>query len=326
MLKYLPPELAHNIGKWAMSKGLGGVPNYGANFASINGHRLSNLVDCPLGLAAGFDKNGEIVGRIWDYGFGWVEVGSVTALGGKGNPKPRMFRVENDGILNRMGLNGLPAEEVRANLKGFSRASFAVNIAKTHSPDIMGDKAIGDILHTYRTVGDRGLYTVLNISCPNTTEGKTFEDPDALEELISEVCHIRSSIPLYLKLSPNLTYAQVYRIVEIHQKFKLNGFVACNTLPFEHPKNGRGGLSGPFLLNRSIEIVRILRNLVPDTTIIGCGGISSGEDILRYSNAGANLFQAYSGFVRGPNSGRYFVRRLARQYRMAYHAQVSQSV
>ena len=326
MLKYLPPELAHNIGKWAMSKGLGGVSNYVTDFVGLNGYRLSNLVDCPLGLAAGFDKNGDTVAHIKDYGFGWVEVGSVTALGGMGNPKPRMFRVENDGILNRMGLNGLPVDEVRRKIKGFSRSSFAINIAKTHSPDIMGDRAIEDILYTYRTIGDRGLYTVLNISCPNTKEGKTFEDPVALRELVNEVDKIRTAIPLYLKISPNLSASEHYKIIRVFEDFKLDGIIACNTMPFDHPSNGRGGLSGPSILERSLMTVRWTRRLLPETTIIGCGGISRGEDVLRYVNEGANLFQAYSGFVRGPNSGRYFVRRLARQYRMAYHAQVSKSV
>jgi len=317
MLKYLSAEFAHNVGKWAMSKGLGGVKHYNPDFAVLNGFRLSNAVDCPLGLAAGFDKNGVTVEYIHKYGFGWVEVGSVTALGGKGNPKPRLFRVEGDGILNRMGLNGQPVEQVVENLKHIPSNRFAVNIAKTHSPEIMGDKAIDDIVYTYRRIGHRGLYTVLNISCPNTTEGKTFEDPAALRELVSEVSHIRTTVPLYLKVSPNLSAVQLEQIVEIHQHYKLDGFVACNTMPFTHPTNGKGGLSGPALLDESVNTVRSLRSMIPDTIIIGCGGINNGADVLRYEKAGANLFQAYSGFVRGPNAGRYFVRRLARQYREA---------
>lgn len=317
MLKMLPPELAHKIGKWAMKRGLGGIADYNPRFAGLDGHRLSEMVDCPIGLAAGFDKNGEIVGRIWDYGFGWVEVGSVTAKGGPGNPKPRLFRVDDGCILNRMGLNGLPVEEVRENLKGYSRASFAINIAKTHSPDIMGDKAIEDIVHTYKTIGNRGLYTALNISCPNTAEGKTFEDPAALRELIAEIDKIRTPIPLYIKVSPDLSISRVYDIVHIFKDFQLDGVIACNTMPFEHPKHGKGGLSGPMVKRHSLNMVRTFRSKLPDTTIIGCGGISCGVDILEYEKAGANLFQAYSGFVRGPNSGSSFIRRVARQYRQA---------
>ena len=140
-LRVLPPEAAHDLGKWAMRRRLlaPGRCQVAANESPrLFGHALPNA----LGLAAGFDKNAQIVDAAIDYGFGFVEVGSVTFRGGPGNPKPRMFRLDDVTIMNRMGLNGDPAAVVAARLEQVQTKYFGVNIAKTHSPDIVGDAAI----------------------------------------------------------------------------------------------------------------------------------------------------------------------------------------
>src|SRR5205823_6386898 len=142
-----------------------------------------------------------------EYGFGFVEVGSVTFRGGPGNPKPRMFRLDDRTIMNRMGLNGDSAEIVAARLAQVKTPFFGVNIAKTHSPDILGDAAIEDICSSYRLLMSFGMYTAINVSCPNTREGRTFEDPAPLSELLGALNAIRkdsTSPPLLVKLSPVL--------------------------------------------------------------------------------------------------------------------------
>ncbi|MBI4089538.1 MAG: quinone-dependent dihydroorotate dehydrogenase, partial [Candidatus Levybacteria bacterium] len=165
-------------------------------------------INNPLGLAAGFDKNGELIDSALEYGFGYVEVGSVTYEGGKGNEKPRLFRLHKEkGLLNRMGLNGDPAEIVAERLKTAKSKAFGVNIAKTHSPDILGDKAIADFVNSYKLLKSFGIYTVINISCPNTREGRTFEDPASLRELLSAISEAGRVKPILLKLSPVIARA-----------------------------------------------------------------------------------------------------------------------
>jgi len=321
LLSLFRPELAHRIGVWAMENRLCAPgPCTLAGRWEPFGVNLLN----PVGLAAGFDKTGRLVDTATFYGFGWIEVGSVTYLGGEGNPRPRMFRLPDGELLNRMGLNGPPAEEVALRLKFCQQAKpgarFAVNVAKTHDPSIMGDAAIADILATYKQVCTYGIYTALNISCPNTVEGKTFEDPDALRELLSAVKSAapKGRRPLVVKLSPEAAAGGIDlldRIVEVCVEYGVAGFIASNTLPFEHEHYGRGGVSGHAVRDRSLTTIRYLRKLLPDVLLIGCGGVYAGEHLDEYLRAGADLVQAYCGFVRGPNAGPDFVQRVVSQYK-----------
>jgi len=272
-----------------------------------------------LGLAAGFDKTGELVNVIEDYGFGWVEVGSITRRGGPGNPKPRLFRY-GQGLLNRMGLNGPPVEEVVPRLlKARCQHSFAVNIAKTHDPEIMGDDAIRDIIATYVRVSGLGIYTALNISCPNTREGRTFEDPHALSELLSAIRIQRSrwSRPLVVKLSPVLGVQSrdfLDELIGVCEDLGVQGYIAGNTDPLcdPHPKYGVGGVSGPRIFNHNTWLVTKIRWRT-NKLIIGCGGITDGCMMDAYRRCGANFFQAYTGFVRGPNAGTMFAHKVNEQ-------------
>lgn len=340
LLKLLPPERAHAIAKWAMRNRIAapgqrilwmpGSHNavHGQSLYELFGHELDN----PLGLAAGFDKNGELVGSIRAYGFGFLEVGSVTLRGGPGNPKPRLFRLPGGGLLNRMGLNGDPAPLVAERLAKSVECNYGVNIAKTHDPDIVGDKAIDDVVGSYRILRGHGIYTVLNISCPNTREGKTFEDPGALRELLEAVSPFRRysenthPAKLLLKLSPTLAHSPttLMEIIELANRYKIDGFVASNTFPVtddvfgDHlttfQKYGRGGLSGPRVRALSLLLVKLLRAGGWTKTIIGCGGISTASDIVDYKLAGADLFQAYYGFVSGPLAGRRFAHDILESY------------
>ena len=306
LLKLLNPETAHNLAKFAMKyKLLAPGKTDGAIFL------FGKEIPCRMGLAAGFDKNADIVDQVPSYGFGWTEVGSVTRLGGIGNQKPRMFRIEkSNDIMNRMGLNGQPVEIIETKLRAAKTTLYAVNIAKTHSPDIMGDDAIRDVVYTYSKLHSLGIYVVINISCPNTKEGKTFEDPFALRELLAAIGEVRKnySRPILLKISPVFKDENIEQLINIVNEFKLNGFVACNTLPFEHPKFGKGGRSGSVVKPLALKLINILRARLSSTTIIGCGGIFTLEDVCDYIGAGVNAVQVYNGFIRGPFAGPEFVR------------------
>lgn len=302
-LRLLEAERAHDLGKRAMKRGL-----LGERVApSLPTPLFDRLLPNPLGLAAGFDKNGELLARIHGYGFGFVEVGSLTLRGGPGNPKPRMFRLGDD-IMNRMGLNGDPAPVVAERLRKSPTPTFAVNIAKTHDPAILGDEAIEDMLGTYRLVHDLGIYIVLNISCPNTREGKTFEEPHALAELLKAVGSARTEIsrPLCVKFSPQLVddEPKLATLLQICAAGNVDGFVACNTLPVEN-HYGRGGLSGSRVHPLAVRTVRFIVQQTKKP-VIGVGGIFTAADAFDFLDAGATAIQAYNGFVRGPLAGPRF--------------------
>ncbi len=273
-----------------------------------------------MGLAAGFDKNAELVPLMRALGFGFTEIGSVTAKGGAGNTPPRLLRLPQDeALINRLGLNNDGAELVfdhlaLAPLQFSSKRNFpiGVNIAKTHGPYIMGDAAIKDFLATYQRLRRFASYITLNISCPNTLEGKTFEDPAVLQTLLQELFQIdRYNVPVLVKLSPDLTPQQLDSIIETSSHYGVNGYVIGNTTtsreglqtdPDVWETFGRGGLSGPFLYNRAREMVSRVYELTEGRVpIIGVGGINSAETAYGMIKAGASLVQIFTGLVyQGP--------------------------
>ena len=312
LLTLLDPERAHDIAVKGMLKrrfAPGPYEPEGKNPDVFKTHIFGTKINNPIGLAAGFDKNGLLVDVAEDYGFGWVEVGSVTYQGGQGNKRPRMFRVGFRDVMNRMGLNGEPAWMVRERLLMCRSKAYGVNIAKTHDPDIMGDAAIQDMAESYRLLSGLGAYTVLNISCPNTSDGKTFEDPIALKELLSACVVHRRDRPLLLKVSPNIQMDDLDQILELSREFNLSGFICSNTLPWVHKKRGKGGRSGDAVRALSVSLARYIVNHTGHL-VIGCGGIFSAVEVLQYQKSGCRLFQAYNGFVRGPNAGPRFVHKV----------------
>lgn len=318
LLKQLPPELAHTIAKAGMKRGWS-APDA---FPYIQERDIS-LFDIPisnrLGLAAGFDKNAELLDTFEDYGFGWLEIGSITWGGGPGNKKPRLFRVEGWDILNRMGLNGRPASEIVGILEKRPSAKFAVNITKTHNPNIVGDAAIRDVMLTYSLLKHYGIYCCLNISCPNTKEGKTFEEPESLKDLLlgihSDPQFGNTTKPLVVKLSPTLSDQpeKLSKIISICEENKVAGYETSNTLFQEHPQCGKGGRSGKGVLPKSLQLTHMVRQRT-QKVIIGLGGIFTGSEMFLYKLAGADFFQAYNGFVRGPYAGPLFAHRVNSEY------------
>jgi dihydroorotate dehydrogenase len=278
----------------------------------------------PLGLAAGADKNARLVAFWESVGFGFVEVGSVTAQPSSGNPKPRAFRVREDGaLINRMGLNNDGAAAVAKRLSETQEERsrpLGINIAKTHSPDIMGDAAVEDFRESFRLLAPHASYVAVNVSCPNTREGKTFEDPAALDALLSAIMEERAAPerrgPVLIKLSPPDSPRVVFdseleEVISVALEHEVDGFIASNTASDRSglsagadrlDRIGAGGMSGAPLHARSAQLVRYLyRATDGDRPIIGVGGIRDADTAYDTICAGASLIQVYTGLVyEGP--------------------------
>ncbi len=282
----------------------------------------------PVGLAAGFDKNADLV-RFWaGLGLGFAEVGSVSALAAAGNARPRAFRLPADhALVNRMGLGNDGADAVAARLAATPRPPgfvVGVNVAKTHSPDILGAAGVDDFRRSVRALRPHADYLALNVSCPNTAEGKTFEDVQALDALLAAVMgevrpagddRQRDGLPVLVKLSPPPTRGvdagAVDELVQVCLAHGVDGFITANTAadrdglasaPAEVERIGRGGLSGRPLAARAAALTRHLyRTTAGAVPIIGVGGIDSAEEAYARIRLGASLVQIYTGLVyQGP--------------------------
>lgn len=284
----------------------------------------------PVGLAAGFDKNAALVWFWAALGLGSAEVGSVSARASAGNPRPRAFRLPADrALVNRMGLNNDGAEAVAARLAATPRPPgfvVGVNVAKTHSPDILGDAGVDDFRQSVRALAPQADYLALNVSCPNTAEGKTFEEAEALDGLLAAVmaevregaasrAADRSPLPVLVKLSPpgagGVDAGAVDELVAICLRHGVDGFIATNTasdragLATEAgavERIGRGGLSGRPLAARAAALTRHLyRTTGGAVPIVGVGGIDSADEAYARIRAGASLVQLYTALVyEGP--------------------------
>jgi dihydroorotate dehydrogenase len=329
LLFRLPPEVAHGLGMGA-ARLVERAPALLRRAYAVPDTRLrQRLWDLdfpnPVGLAAGFDKNAERV-RVWSaLGFGFCEVGSVTAQESGGNPLPRAFRLPADrALINRMGLNNAGADAVAARLAVLPRRSrtvpLGINVAKTHDPAILGEAAVEDFAYSVRRLAGLADYLALNVSCPNTAEGKTFEEPEALDALLQVVMAVRAevapSVPVLVKLSPPPSgeapdLGHVEELVRLSLGHGVAGFIVTNTAPDRAGLRtdltrldaiGRGGLSGRPLAERALTLTRHLYRLTEGAVpLIGVGGIDSAEATYRRMRAGASLVQVYTGLVyEGP--------------------------
>lgn len=266
----------------------------------------------PIGLAAGFDKNGRLTDVTGQLGFGFHEVGSLTGRASPGNAKPRVFRLPQDfAVVNRLGLNGDGAKEVAERL---SRARFAlpvgVNIAKTNHPSIKGDAAIEDVLCSFNCI--KGLpiaYVTINASCPNTHEG-IIEEKREIGLMLKEVQTANSSgLPVLLKLSPDSSDELLDDFINVSIEHGISGFVCGNTTvsrdSLRTPQAivtsiGNGGLSGRPLKAKAIDLCRRVHSRKEkNQVIIGCGGIFSAADVYQFLRAGASCVALYTGLIYG---------------------------
>ena len=271
----------------------------------------------PVGLAAGFDKNALVLPAWEGLGFGFAEVGTITAKAQPGNPKPRLFRVpEISGVINRMGFNNDGADAVAARLAKLKttprwpRFPVGINLGKSKVTPI--EEATGDYLASFSRLREFGDYFVLNVSSPNTPGLRSLQDRPALDQLFAAVQAANFSTPagrggkkpMLVKIAPDLTWEAIDDVLALVEMHGLAGIVATNTT-IDHsavPGHRRqtGGLSGVPVRARSTEIIRHItsRTKVP---VIGVGGIFSADDAKEKFDAGAALIQLYTGFIyRGP--------------------------
>ncbi|HET9888827.1 MAG TPA: quinone-dependent dihydroorotate dehydrogenase [bacterium] len=265
-----------------------------------------------IGLAAGFDKNGVAIPAWEALGFGFVEIGTVTAKPQPGNPRPRIFRYpEQEALINRLGFNNDGAAIVAERLRRLRASHLApsipigVNLGKSKVAPL--EDAATDYRESFRQLAPVADYIVLNVSSPNTPGLRTLQEAEALEELLrivaEEAAHLDPSKPLLLKIAPDLSEAGLVEIVRACEAFGLAGLVATNTT-IDHAsligKDETGGLSGTLLRARSTSIVHFLRSQT-QLPIIGVGGIGDAASAREKQEAGAELLQIYSGFIfRGP--------------------------
>lgn len=270
----------------------------------------------PVGLAAGFDKNGEYIEALSDLGFGFIEVGTVTPLPQPGNDKPRMFRLEEDGaLINRMGFNNKGVDTLAERLRLLkSKDSDIVvggNIGKNKNTP--NEDALSDYIKCFDRLFDVVDYFVVNVSSPNTPGLRALQEKEPLMELLNTLQQRNNknniSRPILLKIAPDLTNEQLDDIVEIVMTTGIAGVIATNTtidrstLQSPEPlKSETGGLSGKPLTHRSVEVVRYLATKSNKAfPIIGVGGIHSPKDAQDMLDAGASLVQLYTGFIyEGP--------------------------
>jgi len=269
----------------------------------------------PVGLAAGFDKNAVLYNELSNFGFGFIEIGTVTPKGQAGNPKKRLFRLKEDqGIINRMGFNNDGLEAVISNLKkNKGHIIIGGNIGKnTHTKP---DDYTQDYLECFEALHPYVDYFVLNVSCPNVSSHAKLNDKDYLEELIGAVQQANNDFekqkPILLKIAPDLNDNQLDEIVELVIATKLDGVIASNTsidrsglkVSRERLETiGNGGLSGQPIKDKSTRVIKYLSEKSNKAfPIIGVGGIHSAEDALEKLDAGADLIQVYTGFIyEGP--------------------------
>ncbi|NNE93632.1 MAG: quinone-dependent dihydroorotate dehydrogenase [Verrucomicrobiales bacterium] len=271
-----------------------------------------------VGLGAGMDKTGSAVDAFGAIGFGHVEVGTVTPRPQPGNEKPRLFRlVEHDAIINRMGFNNPGVEQMMKNLESSARdfkGVLGINIGKNF--DTPNENALDDYLACFEGVYEKADYVTANLSSPNTKGLRDLQNVETCRELITALQNARETlsvqwekyVPVTIKIAPDLTDEQIRGLAGVFSESGIDGVIATNTTiardaVASHARaDEAGGLSGAPLTDRSTEVIRLLREALDDSiSIIGVGGIMSGEDAQAKLDAGCELVQVYSGLVfRGP--------------------------
>lgn len=316
-LHALDPETAHRLSIAAMKAGVSPV------IAPVDDPRLKATLwgrsfPNPVGLAAGFDKNAEVIAPMLNIGFGFVEVGTVTPRPQAGNPRPRVFRCAAHGaVINRMGFPNEGVEAFKDNLIRFlerrPRPAGIVGLNIGMNKDQTEPEK--DYTALIRTLGQFADYFTINISSPNTPGLRNLQDPEHLRPLIAAVqderarsCGAGNPPPLLVKLAPDLEEAQLSNIAAALLDLKIDGVILTNTTlarPEFLPQSFRGekgGLSGAPLKDKSTDVIRRFYSLTGGTVpIIGAGGIASGQDAYDKIRAGASLVQLYSALVyHGP--------------------------
>jgi dihydroorotate dehydrogenase len=359
VLRRLPAEAAHRA-SFALIRAAAAVPGVSSALHRwlapadpvLRVRALGRDLPGPLGLAAGFDKNATGADALGALGFTFVEVGTLTAQPQPGNPRPRLFRLPHDrALINRLGFNNhgaaAAAVRLRSRRPAAGRVTVGVNIGKTRA--VPASAAAADYAASARLLGGTADYVVVNVSSPNTPGLRDLQAPGRLRPVLAAVraaldaaaghpadC-AASRVPLLVKIAPDLTDHDVDAIADLAVELGLDGIIATNTtVSREHLSSdpaaveaaGPGGLSGPPLQQRALQILRRLHARVGDRlTLVAAGGIENSGDAWERVQAGATLLQAYTGFVYGGPLWPHRVQAgLARHVRDAGFASLQQAV
>jgi dihydroorotate dehydrogenase len=356
IFRRMPAETAHHFG-FALIRAAGKIPGLMAllrrrlltNDPVLRVSALGLDLPGPLGLAAGFDKDAQAPDALGALGFGFVEVGTVTARPQPGNPKPRLFRLPADrALINRMGFNNAGSTAAATRLReraeftpaGEPMAVVGANIGK--SKVVAEADAIEDYTASATRLADVADYLVVNVSSPNTPGLRNLQAVEVLRPLLQAVRQSLDNtadrhVPLLVKIAPDLTDEQLDAVADLALELGLDGIIATNTTTSREGLStsadevaaiGLGGLSGPPVRTRALEVLQRLRARVgTQMVLIAAGGISSGDDAYERIRAGATLVQAYTAFIyAGPFWPRRVHRELAARLRADGYANVCEAV
>jgi dihydroorotate dehydrogenase len=350
VLRWVPAETAHRAAFWlirnvGLTPGVAGALRWwlGPRDPVLRVRALGLEFPGPLGLAAGFDKDARAIAGLGALGFGFVEVGTVTAAPQQGNPRPRMFRLPADrALVNRMGFNNEGATAAASRLRRSRRGRrliVGVNIGRTGA--VPEEQAAEDYAASARAVADVADYVVVNVSSPNTAGLRELQAAERLGPVLAAVREaldaaargsgrssgLKGRVPLLVKIAPDLDDAGIDAVADLAVALGLDGIIATNTTtsrdglassPAEVAAAGAGGLSGAPLRGRALAVLRRLRARAGDRLVlIAAGGIETPQDAWDRLSAGASLVQAYTGFIYGgplwPRRMHAGLARLARQ-------------
>ncbi|WP_010202352.1 quinone-dependent dihydroorotate dehydrogenase [Salinibacterium sp. PAMC 21357] len=327
VLKRLDPEFAHSLAfsviRALPAIGIGRMLRREPD-PLLRVETLGLSFDSPFGVAAGFDKSGVGIQGLWQLGFSHVEVGTITALPQPGNPKPRLFRLVADhGVINRMGFNNAGAVKAAAVIQRARRRSerpvIGINIGKSRVVAV--ENAVADYLTSARALAPLADYLVVNVSSPNTPGLRGLQEIDMLKPLLTAVKAAAGDTPVLVKIAPDVSDDEAQAIARLAVG-ELDGIIATNTTlsreglataPEIVEAAGAGGVSGRPVAARSLELLRIIRAVVPpEFCVISVGGVETADDVAQRLREGATLVQGYTGFIyRGPFWARSINRKLA---------------
>ena len=308
----LDPETAHSLAiKSLKFNFLPNILDEEKNNPLFKTKLFNKEIENPIGMAAGFDKNAEVYNSLFNLGFGFVEVGTVTPLEQYGNPKPRVFRlVEDEALINRLGFNNLGSKNIVDRIKRNNPIGLlGINIG----PNKDSENRINDYIQCLKTFNGVSDYITINISSPNTEELRNFHDQKKLDDLLKliekEKRDLNSKTPIAVKVSPDIDDKEIIKISEVLLNNKIEATIISNTSDTtrENLQNTqshqKGGLSGKPIESKSSELIRkFYKVLKGRVKIIGVGGVDSGRSAYQKLLAGADYLQLYTGMVfRGPN-------------------------
>ena len=313
IFKLFPPEISHSIALNSLNilYKLKLLPFFTLKLKNLHYETDGLIFKNRLGTAAGLDKNGDFIDCLGELGFGFLEVGTVTPLPQIGNPKPRVFRLlKEQAVINRLGFNNKGIDHLVKNLNN-KKYNGVVGVNIGANKDSADQKRIDDYLECLRKVAHVADYITINISSPNTPGLRDLHSEENIKKLISSIQTEAKIInfvkPIFLKISPDESFELIKIIAGIIKESSLSGLIVSNTtinrdeLKDKKYQLVKGGLSGAPLMNKSTDLLKNIKDLYPDLTLIGAGGVMSKADYDKKIVSGASLVQIYTGFiVKGP--------------------------